>query len=359
MEAVRPLKRAIVALFPSQKPLLQDRIELEARADLLRAEVESCRRALEAHPGEISTALRAQRESITAREIQRAAATYHPLLTGDLVVEDERIEVRGIAIAAEGLTQSLAFFINGRHFDEVHYPVPDAHTRKFFSQIDGAGAGFLAVAKANIDELKRERFFCIDISATGAFVAQNWRHAMWFMNPAFEQFSMPPADHMRRVVGDDSPSRFGMGGATIFHSISAYLREMGRDWSEFRNVLDWGCGASVMTHLTEEMQFAWLEELRRITRPGALLFLSIQGPVQYAYLGIPASLMIETEERGFLDLRRDPALDGYIENADYYRSAWHSRGYVVKNWGRYFDVIAIIDGIAALQDFVVLRRRVD
>lgn len=311
----------------------------------------------------------------------------------------------------------MRFFINGRAFDEVTYPVPDDHTRARFSEIDGA-AGFLARMTDNADALAEDRFFRIDASPSGAYVPGNWRHAMWFMNPAFEQFPLPPPDNIRRVVGDENPSRFGMGGATIFHKVGAYLREMGRDWTDFRGILDWGCGAgritryllsetkanvhgadidpgniawcsatlaggtfthvplapptpfaagsfdlvigaSVMTHLTEKMQFAWLDELQRITRPGALVFLSVSGPVQFAYLGIPAALFQRIGETGFLDAERDPALDGHIENADYYRRAWHSRPYIIEAWGRSFEVLAIVDGIAALQDFVVLRRRAD
>jgi SAM-dependent methyltransferase len=238
---------------------------------------------------------------------------------------------------------------------------------------------------------------------------------MWFMNPANERFPMPPAANMRRVIGDEGATRFGMGGATIFNNVASLLGEMGRDIKDCGTILDWGCGAgritryllsctearvygadidednidwckrnlsgefirvpldpptslpngffdlvigaSVITHLTEAMQFAWLEEMHRITRPGALLFLSISGPTQFAHQGFPASLYRRVQELGFIDHTRDPALDGYIKDADYYRSTWHSRPYVMRHWARYFDVVAIADAVAALQDFVILRRR--
>jgi ubiquinone/menaquinone biosynthesis C-methylase UbiE len=116
-------------------------------------------------------------------------------------------------------------------------------------------------------------------------------------------------------------------------------------------------GCSVLTHLTEEMQWAWLSELQRITRPGALLFLSITGPTQFAYNGMSPSLVRMIEEKGFVDLAHDSVLDGVIDDAEYYRSSFHSRQYIVKNWSRYFQVVAIEDAIAAVQDFVILRRR--
>jgi hypothetical protein len=115
-------------------------------------------------------------------------------------------------------------------------------------------------------------------------------------------------------------------------------------------------GLSMLTHLRENDQWAWLAELRRITRPGALVFLSIQGPTQFAYNSFPPRLYGQLQETGFLDLRRDPTLDGRIEDPEYYRAAVHARHYIVDNWSRYFDVVAIVDAIAALQDFVVLRR---
>jgi SAM-dependent methyltransferase len=347
--------------------------------------------------------------------IQLSAAAHHRLLTGGLTVTDDAIETRGIAIAPDGLTGSLAFFLNGRPFDEVDFPIPDAVTTRRFAEISGA-AGFAAHIRKDLAPLKAARFFRIDASPTGAYVEHDWRHAMWFMNPAHERFAFPPPANMRRVISDTDPVRFGMGGATIVHKVRAYLQEMGRDWSEFRKILDWGCGAgrisrylisessadvmgididpdnvawcrqnlagaqfhhiplappislddglfdlaiggSVMTHLTEDMQFAWLAELRRLTRPGAVVFLSIAGAVQFAYQGLPTSLYSKKEAVGFLDARRDTSLDDHIGDKTYYRSVWHSRRYVTSRWSRFLDVVAIVDGIAALQDFVVLRRR--
>ena len=207
-----------------------------------------------------------------------------------------------------------------------------------------------------------------------------------------------------------------MGGATIFHNAQAYLRELGYEWSDFPQILDWGCGAgrltrylvgetgcevtgvdidadnvawcrqayaggsfrtvplrprtdledgrfdlvfglSVMTHLQENDQFLWLEELQRITRPGALLLLSIQGPTQFAYNRFPPDIYRRIQRQGYIDLQRDDALADVVDDKEYYRSAIQSRPYIVREWGRYFDVVGIEDAIAGLQDFVVLRRR--
>ena len=113
----------------------------------------------------------------------------------------------------------------------------------------------------------------------------------------------------------------------------------------------------MLTHLQENDQWLWLAELQRITRPGALLFLSVQGPTQFAYNKFPPHLYRQLQECGYIDLCRDAALDSVISDTEYYRAAMHSRGYIVRRWSEYFDVLAIVDAIAGLQDFVVLRRR--
>jgi SAM-dependent methyltransferase len=382
----------------------------EAAAGLQAQQAASNLPTVEPHPSYDSDI-----EKATAREIQLAAETYLPLLMGDLVIEPDRLRVLGIGIAPDGLAASVRFFLNGRPFDDVEYPLADDLIASRFSELSGAAA-FRAVLRINLHEVLESRFFRIDMSSTGAYVPADWRRAIWMTNPAFERFPFPPAENMRRVVGDDRSVRFAMGGATIFHNVAAYLREMGRDLKEFRSILDWGCGAgritryligetsatvyggdideaniswcaknltggvfytfpltpptqladasidlvigaSVLTHLAEPAQFEWLSELKRITQPGALLFLSVAGAVQFAHQGYPAAFYQQIQVAGFVDHTRDPALDGYIKDVEFYRSVWHSRPYIIQHWSRFFDVLAFIDGIAALQDFVVLRRR--
>jgi trans-aconitate methyltransferase len=352
----------------------------------------------------------------TEREIQLTAVTHLPLLTGDLVISDGAVEVRGRARVQNNLYENVRFFINGYPFEELDYPIPENDPR-LFSELGGAMA-FRAKTTQNIDKISESDFFRIDASPFGVYQPSAWSKAMWFKNPRKERLPMPPPSNIQRVIGDDSSTRFGMGGVTIFQNIYAFISELGLSWSNFERILDWGCGAgrvtrylisetnseihgvdidadniswckqnlagghfslaplspptnfepgmfnmvigtSVVTHLTEPMQFAWLRELRRITMPGSLLFLSISGACQFAHLGLEPTLFKKTQKAGILDHARDSALDGFVEKSDYYRSTWHSHRYIVDTWSDYFDVVVIVNGMAALQDFVVLRRKSD
>ena len=355
-------------------------------------------------------------DCLTARVLQSAASRHMPFLPGDIAMTHDGLRVEGYAGAPEGLTANMAFFVNGRRFDRVEYPVLDPELASRFTQVRGMGLVVRMTMTQHLDELRAASFWRLDASPTGHYVPANWRQAIHFKNPAFERYPFPPEANIKRVIGDTSANRFAMGGAMIFKNIEHCLGDMGLGWSDFARILDWGCGAgrvtryligdtpgavtgadidadniawcavsypgarfetvplrpptvfgdgefdlvtglSVMTHLQEDDQLKWLGELQRITRPGAMLFLSVQGPTQYAYNRFPPHLYRQVEEQGYLDLTRDGALDHVIADKEYYRAAMHSRGYIVDRWTKYFEVLAIVDAIAGLQDFVVMRRR--
>jgi SAM-dependent methyltransferase len=113
-------------------------------------------------------------------------------------------------------------------------------------------------------------------------------------------------------------------------------------------------GISVMTHLDEAAQRLWLEELRRITRPGAALSLSVIGEKLRA-TNLPPELAGEFERTGFAVF-----VPGYSEwfqdfsHEGYYQEAFHTPEYVERVWGEYFDVLEYME--TGHQDLVVLRR---
>jgi trans-aconitate methyltransferase len=106
---------------------------------------------------------------------------------------------------------------------------------------------------------------------------------------------------------------------------------------------------SVFTHLGEDMQFAWLDELRRLARPGALLLLSVH-PISLA----TRTLAQQARKKGFTY----SIGEGTTGLPDFYQTTLHSRAYVTDQWSRYFDIVDVIErAINNHQDLVVARRR--
>ncbi len=409
--AVNHLNAAVGALQAHQDRMTDELVALRLRQDT--AISEPAQAPASAVP---QASAEAELDRMTRREMGEAALRNLPFLPGGFEVEPNLITVTGYCGAPEGITKQMAFFVNGQQIADVDYPIEDPELKSRFPDIPGMGLVFRARIRENLDSLRAARFWRFDASPTGKYNPADWRRAVHYMNPDQEVFPFPATANIQRVIGDTSVERFAMGGAIIFNNAAHYLREMGFSWADFPHILDWGCGAgrltryligetpckvtgvdidadniawcqqtytggefhtvplrpptelapgkfdlvfglSVLTHLQEQDQFLWLQELQRITRPGALLFLSIQGPTQFAYNKFPPHLYRDLQTNGFIDLCRDAALDAVVTDKEYYRAAMHSRAYITQRWGEFFDVLAIVDAIAGLQDFVVLRRR--
>ena len=118
--------------------------------------------------------------------------------------------------------------------------------------------------------------------------------------------------------------------------------------------VDFLYGISVMTHLTEHHQLMWLEQIRRILKPGGLAVLTINGEGQYYRQ--PQALFAPFVERfGFFDSIADDAIGE--ERSTYYRATYNSRSHIWQTWSRYFEIIdVIVMGHHFAQDYVVLRR---
>ena len=223
---------------------------------------------------------------------------------------------------------------------------------------------------------------------------------------------LPPA--MLRFHVDENPSArlFLDSGRKIAQAIQSALAAIDRPYASFNSVLDFGCGCgrtlmwlmrdhpgealygtdvdelairwcrlhipaagfavnpplpptaypdgmfdlilaiSVFTHLDEQPQLLWLEELQRILRPGGVLLLSLHG--ERSWTALPNEDLAVLRQRGFL-FKTSAKLRGIVPG--WYHTAYHSRDYVLRTFSRRFSVISYREAGLGFQDLVALERR--
>lgn len=115
---------------------------------------------------------------------------------------------------------------------------------------------------------------------------------------------------------------------------------------------------SVLAHLDEASQHAWLAEFHRVLAPGGVAIVSVNGEAAQRALSRAEHRILA--ERGFLYSvgqtgRRK--LDGL---PDFYQWAYHSREYIAREWSRLFTIAAQVPaGMTEEQDAVVLVKPPD
>jgi len=122
-------------------------------------------------------------------------------------------------------------------------------------------------------------------------------------------------------------------------------------------------GLSVFTHFRETLQDAWLAELARVTRPGAVLLMTVHGEtaLDYAHLApLPDKLARQAVAKAGLLVGSDNnQLDGFADHRGEYVNVFHSTRYIKERWSRHFDVLDVLPGYIFTHDLVVLRKRGD
>lgn len=225
---------------------------------------------------------------------------------------------------------------------------------------------------------------------------------------------IPPPLLRHRVHGElDVPSYLGVG-QNCARDIRASLKLVGRDLYSFNHVLDFGCGSgrvlrcfhdrpaschlygtdidkqaiawcrkhlrfaqwdtndalpptryadntfdcvyavSVFTHLDEKMQFAWLGELKRVSKPGAILVLSVHGATALSQWSEAEQATVA--EKGFLYKVVRTGLFTPHRLPAFYQATQHSREYIEAHWSRLFNIVGYVEaGLGGYQDAVILQ----
>ena len=134
---------------------------------------------------------------------------------------------------------------------------------------------------------------------------------------------------------------------------------------------------SVFSHLSEPLHLAWLAELRRITRPGGVVVLTVHGRhVVEAIVGGRAlagtrtaagirALRPALESEGFAFVPYGELTFAHGANTSFFQTwdlelygdAFILESYVRRRWAEFFDVVAHVEAPEEWQDYVVLRRR--
>ena len=223
---------------------------------------------------------------------------------------------------------------------------------------------------------------------------------------------LPPASLRYRVHGSPYAKGFLKVGRRCSEDIEAALQKIGKDFDSFQNVLDFGCGCgrtlvwfagrsrssrlhgtdidaeaiswcrnnldfaefgvnnplppleypseafdlvyaiSVFTHLDEDYQFRWLNELKRVTKLGGVVLLTIHGP--RTWRDLREEDVVEIEREGFKFISSN-AMKGIFP--EWYQNTYHTKEYILDEYSKYFDVLDYIPrGMNGYQDVVLLQK---
>jgi SAM-dependent methyltransferase len=168
-------------------------------------------------------------------------------------------------------------------------------------------------------------------------------------------------------------------GIDCNEDLIAFCRESNR-WSRFEvndpmppsdlagDHFDLAFSYSVFSHMREDVHLAWLDELRRVVKPGGLLILTVRPRHFISYC---ATLTAESAPQAALvDLFPDPeqAIDDYDRGrfvyvpyrssgyGEWWGEACISRAYVEREWASRFELLDFVeDPNRFKQNLVVLR----
>ncbi len=114
-------------------------------------------------------------------------------------------------------------------------------------------------------------------------------------------------------------------------------------------LFDFVYAISVFTHLTEPLQFEWLDEMARIIKPGGCLALTVHG----------SAFLIDLDEDQQRRFRSGQLVIKFPENAGKNScGAYHPVQYIREKFTYAFDILEIAEQTnLRWQDFYLLRRK--
>lgn len=325
-------------------------------------------------------------------------------------------ETQGLGIAGHAIRPAhwfggMTFTINGRPFPTVEL-VPATPERAAGLGVE-EGRAFAFRCHAPREMMEGSTAF--ELAVTNPMLRPFDVHQTLHYYPIAQP--MPDPQLRGRVSCRADQGFYASVGATIYGQLNKGLQWcLGKSLDDFGEVLDWGCGCarvlrymaarqqfrlvgvdvdgeavawcrqafpqvsfhhigvqppmplpaeqfdliygiSVLTHLGEQDQFRWLTELRRVSRPGAVVLLTTHNEPAWFRNSQQLAAYLEYQKRGFDAQQPNPTFDRIISEPGYYRTTFHHPKYIEQQWGRFFKLVTILPGmIGGRQDLVVMIR---
>lgn len=351
------------------------------------------------------------------RKEMRAMSGPEPWCIDSIRIEKDFLEVTGWAIPPAGVVGRMGFLVDGQPVSLAQC----GRTREdvaayywFFPAADRSGFSFRHPIDAAFDAPHLVQYADL---ATGLVIAP--QHDLRFRPQDLRgETPTPPLALIQRTHTGNSVDQYLVEGYSIYSSVMhCFAQATGQTIDSVGCVLDFGCGPGrltryllnepvlkvvavdvdpacvdwcrdhlgraayhqsplrpplaleaesvgcvlaiyVMQHLGEHDGLGWLAEWARICEPGGTLLISIAADLALTRARLSESHYASVKGYGFLDLCRNPDLDGVISDPNYYRNVFHSHEYVNRVWPSFgLEVQRIVPGcIGNHHDLVILRR---
>ncbi|WP_426041913.1 class I SAM-dependent methyltransferase [Brevundimonas sp. TWP2-3-4b1] len=330
-------------------------------------------------------------------------------------IDAHHYHASGWAIPIEGDLGRGRILVNGLAPTHASYNGHRSDIEQIYGYLPNAGLSHFVIS-GPLDVAGRDYVELSYDDPTQASFAD--AHKNYFIPLSAERFPFPDDARRHRTTGPSPEATFAYGGYTIARKMDGILKSVtGQGLNSRKSILDWGggCGRvsrylatlapdakitlgdidadnvawcaanlpgvetftlalyppspfedgafdtvignSVFTHLMEDTQFLWLEELRRITTSKAILMVTVHSIKDLMRRTDDPAAYDELISKGFVDRYIDEALTGQISDETYYRASFHTHAYIREKWSAYFEVVEIVrDASNNHQDIVVMRR---
>jgi SAM-dependent methyltransferase len=324
--------------------------------------------------------------------------------------QDGSLRVRGAFALPHHYSAGFRVMLNDRFAKGVITGLPGDPIFNYRGyQPNGGGPGFEFFIPAS----EKPPFRISITDWNGQRLSDTWQDWVYL-----EETALPfPGENLQLRINATSDDWYHLGGGTFAAKIPEIVRRFDRKpMNSISTVVDWGCGTgritrhlpkaftaaniigvdtdrdaiewareyspgvifrqspvlppmpvgdheadliishSVFAQLTEAHQFSWLPELRRVVKSDGLVLASTLSELAPFVLPVEGAAAAAISSGGFCCFDTERVVDlaaeaGYSAR----RLAYHSYAYIREVWGKYFEVLGILEGYADFLALVVMR----